>query len=68
MRRKHRRGCQWRFVRVAHLARSIAPRTAAVVLVTLAALLAAPMPTQAEGNAQLEPYLQQRPPFRRRWQ
>ena len=53
--RTHRRRCQSHFVRVAHLARSIAPRTAAGVLVTLAALLAAPMPTQAEGKAQLEP-------------
>ncbi len=53
--RKHRRRCQSRFVRVAHLARSIAPRTAAGVLVTLAALLAASIPTQAEANAQLEP-------------
>ena len=55
MRRKHRRSYLGRFARVAHLARSIAPRTAAGVLLALAALLAVPMPTQAEGNAPLDP-------------
>ena len=55
LRRKHRRSYLGRFARVAHLARSIAPRTAAGVLLALAALLAAPMPIQAAGNAQLEP-------------
>ena len=55
LRRKHRRSYLGRFARVAHLARSIAPRTAAGVLLALAALLAVPMPTQAEGNAPLDP-------------
>ena len=55
LRRKHRRSYLGRFARVAHLARSIAPRTAAGVLLALATLLTAPMPIQAAGNAQLEP-------------
>ena len=49
MRRKHRRGCQWRFTRLASLARSLTAPAAAGLLLTIVTLLVI---TPAQGNAQ----------------
>ena len=49
MRRKHRRGCQWRFTRLANFSRSLTAPAAAGLLLTIVTLLVI---TPAQGNAQ----------------
>ena len=57
MHRKHHRRCQWRFTRLASLARSLTvPAAAGLLLVIAVPLVIMPMPAQAQGNAQSATY------------